>query len=162
MQRFLLASCVALFGCKPTSSADAPGPKVDVIVMPATYAAHSDAPAEVKKKCKFDKAVAESIVERTSGATLSTGTGSKILNMEVVAMRGVDPSWEGESRVIVRGELVDGGMTIGSFRIKRSAVGGVFGGMNGVCKALETIAADMGDGISVWLRDPKMDTELTE
>jgi hypothetical protein len=162
MQRFLFVSCVALAGCKPSTAADTPGPKVAVVVMPATYASTSDAPAEVVEKCKFDKSVAQSIVERTPGSTLSTGTASKILNMEVVAMRGVDPTWEGESRVIIRGELVDGGTTIGSFRIKRSALGGVFGGMKSICKALDNIAEDMGEDIGVWLRDPKMDTELEE
>jgi hypothetical protein len=162
MPRFLVVACLALVGCKPNASADAPGPTIEVVVMPATYAGHSNAPSDVVEKCKFEKGVAQAVVERTPGSTLSTGSASQILTMEVVAMRGVDPTWEGESRVIVRGELVDGGTTIGSFRVKRSSVGGVFGGMKGVCKALDNIAADMGEGIAAWLRDPKMDVELTD
>jgi hypothetical protein len=45
--RFLLASFaalgVSLGGCKPSTSSDAPQTRVEVVVMPATYAAHSDA-----------------------------------------------------------------------------------------------------------------------
>ena len=160
MHRLLLASSIALCACKPGAAADTPATAVEVVVMPATYAAHSDAPADVVDKCKFEQAVAQAIVENTPGSTFSTGTASKLLELEIVSMRGVDPSWEGESRVIVRGKLVDSGQTVGTFRIKRSALGGVVGGMKGICKALGTIAGDMGEDVATWLRAPEMDAEL--
>lgn len=153
---------LALPGCKGSKGTAAPGEKLDVIVMPATYAEHADASPEVVKKCKFDKDVAETIVDRTPGAKLSTGGSDLVLTMEVVSMRGVDPAWQGERSVILRGELEDGGVTQGRFRIKRSFQGGIFSGITGVCRGLDEIAEEMGDEIAAWLQEPTMDADLGE
>jgi len=159
----LLLVSVALGACKPTAS-NAPGKKLDVTVMRASYADDSDAPGEVVFKCKFEEKVAEAVVENTPGSSLSSGGGSaKVLSLEIVSMRGADPSWQGERSVIVRGRLEDGGVAIGTFRIKRaSEPGQLMGGMMGVCSSLDDVAEMMGESISDWLQDPEMNSELEE
>lgn len=157
-----IVSGVALFGCKPAGGSGVPGGKTDVTVMRAAYADDSDAPAEVKRKCKFDEKVAEAVVDAAPGASLSSGSSSKVLSMDVVAVRGVDPTWQGDRSVIVRGRLEDGGVELGTFRIKRSAPGGVFSGMTGVCRGLDEIADIIGEDVAEWLADPQPRTDLGE
>jgi hypothetical protein len=149
--------------CKPAAGPAKPGSKLDVTVTHAAYADHSDTPADVKQKCKFDQKVAKEIVEFAPGASLSSGSSSKVLSMEVVTMRGIEPSYAGDRSVIVRGRLEDNGVEVGSFRIKRSASGGVFSGLSGVCRSLDEIAEIMGEDIAAWLGgDPAPNTDLGE
>jgi hypothetical protein len=75
-------------------------------------------------------------------------------------MQGVAPDWQGDTKVILRGQLDDGGVPMGTFRIVRSAPGGIFGGLGARCKALDDIAEQMAADIATWLQDPKKDAEL--
>lgn len=140
-------------GCKPTAAPAEPGSEFDVTITHAAYADGSDAPAEVKKKCKFDQKVAKAVHQAAPGSSLSSGSSTKVLSMEVVAMRGIDPTYTGDRSVIVRGRLEDNGVEVGEFRIKRSASGGVFSGLSGVCRSLDEIADIMGEDIAIWLGD---------
>ena len=159
----LLVVVALALGCKPTAAPAKPGSKFDVTVTHAAYADGSDAPAEVKQKCKFDQKVAKSTHEAAPGSSLSSGSSSKVLSMEIVAMRGIDPTYTGDRSVIVRGRLEDNGVEVGSFRIKRSASGGVFSGLSGVCRSLDEIADIMGEDIAEWLGDdPQPGADLGE
>lgn len=159
----LLLALALASACKPSAAPAKPGSKLDVTVTHAAYADHSDTPADVKQKCKFDQKVAKEIVEFAPGASLSSGSSSKVLSMEVVTMRGIEPSYTGDRTVIVRGRLEDNGVEVGSFRIKRSASGGVFSGLSGVCRSLDEIAEIMGEDIAAWLGgEPAPNTDLGE
>lgn len=149
--------------CKPTAAPAKPGSKFDVTVTQAAYADGSDTPPDVKQKCKFEQEVAKEVVASAPGSSLSNGSSSKVLSMEVVTMRGIDPTYTGDRSVIVRGKLEDGGVEVGSFRIKRSASGGVFSGLSGVCRSLDEIAEIMGEDIASWLGDdPQPNADLGE
>ncbi len=145
-------------GCKESKGTQAPGNPVNVAVQAVSYAEHANAPSEVVKKCKFHEALIDAVVEQTPGAS-KTG-GDTTLTMEVVSMRGADPEWQGDISVIVRGELDGGGVTMGTFRVKRTARGGVMGGMGAVCRGLEDIAEQMGEDIAAWLQKPEDKAEL--
>jgi hypothetical protein len=156
----LVLVLVALAGCdKPTVP---PGEAIDVAIMPASYHDNSDAPGEVKTKCKFHQKIAEEVVEAAPGSQLSTHNSGKILTMEVVTMHGVDPASAGDRTVILTGEFTEGGVRTGNFHMRRSAPSGVFGGMPGVCASLDEIAETMAYDIARWLRDPEENSELEE
>lgn len=153
---------LAFVGCKGTSAPAASGPPVNVTIPFASYDDHSDTPNEVKQKCKFHEALPKAIAEVVPGATVSTGSSDKILSLTIVTMRGVDPAWDGDSSVIVRGELREGGTLIGDVRIKYSATKGVVGPMGGRCTALDDIAEYMATDLAPWLREPETGVELGE
>lgn len=130
--------------------------------MNAAYDDHSDTPLAIKDKCKFHEEIAKQLHKATPGSTITTGPASQTLSMTVVAMKGVEADWTGESMVIVRGELRESGELVGSFRVKYSEVPGVMGGMTGRCQALDDIASYMVEDIGPWLRDPTDNAKLGE
>ncbi|MEM6989262.1 MAG: hypothetical protein AAF721_02155 [Myxococcota bacterium] len=162
MPRFAFVALLAALSCKGTNAPTASGPPLDVTIVHASYDAHSDTPNVIKEKCKFHEQVAKAVHAGTPGSSISTGPSTLVLSMVIVTMRGVDPTWEGDSSVIVRGELRDGGTLRGSFRVRYSAEPGVLGGMAGRCQALDDIASFMADDIVPWLRDPAPGSKLGE
>ena len=160
--RLGLILALALTACKGTSAPAASGPPVNVTIPFASYDDHSDTPNEVKQKCKFHEALPNAIAEVVPGATVSTGSSNKILSLTIVTMRGVDPAWDGDSSVIVRGELREDGTLIGDVRIKYSATKGVVGAMGGRCTALDDIAEYMAADLGPWIREPETGVELGE
>lgn len=157
MVRAFLSLVVTLgvFGCDKGDKTKVPGGG-DLSVLPALYAEGSDAPQAVRKECQFEQEVAQEVVENVADAKISTGgTSGKVLTLEVVTMRGVDPTYQGDRRVILDGELREDGTLIGSFKITRSASGGLLGGMNDVCRSLDQVAEEMGLDIAEYLADPK-------
>ena len=149
-------------GCKGTSAPAASGPPVNVTIPYASYDDHSDTPNVVKQKCKFHETLPKAIAEVVPGASVSTGSNTKVLSLTIVTMRGVDPAWDGDSKVIVRGELRDDGTLLGDVRIKHSAIKGVVGAMGGRCAALDEIAELMAADLAPWLRNPEEGAELGE
>ncbi len=162
MRALLPTALLALTACKGTNAPAASGPPVDVVIHFASYDAHSDTPNPIKEKCKFHEQVAKAVHALTPGSSVSTGSSALVLSMVIVTMRGVDAAWEGDSSVIVRGELRDSGTLTGSFRVKYSSEPGVMGGMPGRCQALDDIAEYMADDIAPWLRSPEPGSKMGE
>ena len=125
--------------------------------MPVTYGENSNAPDATREKCEFDEELTEAVAEAASEAKVGK---DRILTLKITRMRGAEPAWEGEISVIVEGELEHDGTMVGNFRVQRRALGGVGGGMPGVCKGLEDIAEEMAQDIATWLEHPREDSEL--
>lgn len=159
MRRVSILFCFAVLvaACDKGGKSSGPVDAGGLRIMPVTYAEHSNAPAETQKKCKFDDELAEAVAE--VAAETKAGKG-RVLTLKVTRMRGAEPSWEGEISVIVEGELEHDGTMVGNFRVQRRALGGVGGGMPGVCNGLEDIAEEIAHDIALWLEHPKEDSEL--
>lgn len=156
----VLLTAIFLGACTPAKKSTPPGAQIDVAVQKATYSDTAHASKEVVGKCKFELELATQVVEAIPGARVAESGNGKTLALEIVRMKGADPAWQGDISVIVRGTLAEDGTTIGTFRLKRAAVGGVLGGMRGVCKGLGGVAEMMGEDISTWIAAPTMDASL--
>jgi hypothetical protein len=134
-----------------------PGSSGGYRIVPASYGEHSNVSKEAREKCEFDEEltgqVAEAIAGRNDG-------GSKVLTMVITRVRGAEVAWEGEISVIVEGTLESDGEQLGDFRVQRRALGGVSGGMAGVCRGLDGIAETMAEDIAGWLDKPGHASEL--
>jgi len=60
----------------------------------------------------------------------------------------------------VRGKLYENGAVIGSFKDRRTSMGGAFGGFKGNCAVLVRTAKAIGEDIGQWLTAPKVDAKL--
>ena len=160
MRGLAILGLLAAIGCDKQPPVPPGEDPINVAVLIATYAENSDAPTEIKKKCKFHEKVSEAIVYNAPGSKLSTHESDKVLELEVVTMHGVDPTSAGERTVIMNGNLKEGGVSIGTFKIRREAPAGVMSGMSGVCSSLKEIADIMGEDVGVWLKDPESKFEL--
>ena len=159
---FPLTLAMILVGCpkadtkdtKSPASAEESGPKVDVTVQAATYGDQAQVSAEVVKRCKFDKKVAKAVTENAPGAKLGS-SGGKVLELTVVSMRGLDPTYQGERHVTLEGRLTNDSIEVSRFKARRSTMGGLFGGVRGICRDLDVIADSLGEDIGAWLLDPQ-------
>ncbi len=158
MRRNILV-VIGLVACGPSKKSTPPG-EVELAVQSATYGNNAQVSAAVVNKCKFEQVLAQKTAEAIPKAGVGTKGPTKTLALEIVRMKGADPSWQGDISVIVRGTLADAGEPVGTFRLRRSAVGGVVGGMRGVCMGLEEVAETMGEDISAWVKTPSMDADL--
>jgi hypothetical protein len=139
-----------------------PGKTWNIRVPPPIYGPDTKTPKVVMDRCKFDAELAEAIVDATPGAeVVATSETGKVLNMEIISMRGVDPETQGQRLVIVRGELTNEGTRVGTFRARYTAQGAMVGGVAGVCQGLGEIAELMGLGVAQWIRDPTIGAQLT-
>ena len=156
MRWLFAAAILGLAGeCGSTKN---PG-QAEVSVDTPEYTQDSHAPAEVRTKCKFAHQLASQI-EKTSPKAAVGGTASKRLSMKIIHVRGADPTSDGEISVIVEGVLLDGGAEIGSFKLRRTALPGVMGGMGGICRGLDDIAAIMAEDIAGFIDEPEMNADL--
>lgn len=160
MRGLAILGLLAVIGCDKQPPVPPGEDPIDVAILVATYAENSDAPTEVKQKCKFHEKVSEAIVYSAPGSQLSTHSSDKVLELQIVTMHGVDPSSMGERTVIMTGDLKEGGVSIGDFHIRREAPAGIMGGMPGVCSSLKEIADIVGEEVGAWLKDPGTHTEL--
>jgi hypothetical protein len=154
--RWLFAAILGLAGeCGGTTN---PG-NAEISVDTPEYTSDSHAPPDVVGKCRFEHELASAIAKASPKSAVG-GTGSKRLAMKIIHMRGADPTSDGEISVIVEGELLDGGTAIGSFKVRRTALPGVMGGMGAVCRGLDDIAAIMAEDIAIFIDDPEMNADL--
>ncbi len=59
-----------------------------------------------------------------------------------------------------RGKLLDNGVEIANFRVRRNSMGGAFAGYKGSCSVLGRTVKIMGEDIAKWLTAPSRDALL--
>ena len=163
---FIVALCAlgsALLGCDKDKGSTAAPAKDGVAIVPPTYGATSNVSAEAREKCKFDDDLGDELVEAIPGSGLSTSAAAdKRLIVEITRITGAEATWEGAISVILEGTLESHGETVGSFRLKRSSLGGVAGGMGAVCRGLDKLAEETALDIADFVARPKKDADIGE
>ena len=100
-------------------------------------------------------------VERVD--TLPGAGSGKILSVEITEMFERGNAFSGRFKgMILKGELREGGKTVGSFRARRSTGGGFMGQYKGNCSFFSRCAKSLGQDIGTWLQNPTMDAGLGE
>jgi len=136
--------------------------KDGLAVVPVAYGPNSNVSTEAREKCKFDDDLGDELVQAIPGAGIDSSAGAdKRLIAEVTRIQGAEATWEGRISVIVEGKLEQGGETY-SFRVKRSSLGGVSGGMGAICRGLDNIAQEMALDIADFVERPSKGAELGE
>ncbi|MBC8071593.1 MAG: hypothetical protein IAG13_24925 [Deltaproteobacteria bacterium] len=134
-----------------------PGSSGGYRIVPASYGEHSNVSAAAREKCEFDEELTGQVADAIAGRKDGSG---KVLTMVITRVRGAEVAWEGEISVIVEGTLESDGEQLGDFRVQRRGLGGVGGGMAGVCRGLDGIAETMAEDIAGWLGKPGHDSKL--
>jgi hypothetical protein len=137
--------------------------KDGLAVVPPVYGPNSNVSSEAREKCMFDDDLGEEVVAAIPGSGVdASAAADKRLLLEVTRITGAEATWEGRISVIVEGKLEKNSEVVGSFRLKRSALGGVAGGMGAVCRGLDKIAEDMAFDIAEFVERPSKGAELGE
>ncbi len=60
----------------------------------------------------------------------------------------------------VKGQLMENGQPVASFRAKRFSTGGAFAGFKGTCSIIGRCARAIAEDISIWLKNPVDGAEI--
>jgi hypothetical protein len=133
----------------------------------AAWAADARVPEKVRAQCALETGIPKAIaaastdVELVSGkVNRAQGRALEITIHDVHAPGGgvfSGPKWGN-----VTGELYENGKLIGSFRARRSTMGGAWGMFMGSCSILDRVSKALGQDIATFLTAPRLDAALGE
>ena len=143
----------------------------DSVTLPRPVAFNEDAevPKAVRAECKLDETLPDAIAAtaKDDGVTVnfapqvSAATPGRALEMEITDVAADGNGFIGHRKAMAaKGKLYENGQVIGSFKARRTSMGGVFGGLKGNCSVLQRTVNTMGEDIGAWLAAPKMDARL--
>jgi len=146
--------------------------EVYTVASVTSFAEDSGANAEQKSECMLDTrlpnyiaAAAEPGVEVVISTEPLDEAAGKVLRLEIVRAneRSGGLSYKRPARVVVRGELVENGETVGSFVVMRQTMKTAkFDGFKGACASLGRCLDTIGRDIAIWLQNPTIDARLGE
>ena len=129
----------------------------------------ADVPKAVLVECKLETELPDAVAgeAKTSGIAVSfvekaAGTDKgRLLWMEITDVSADGNAFMGHHKAMtVKGKLYQDGQVVGSFKDRRTSMGGAFGGFKGNCAVLVRTAKAIGEDIAHWLAAPAMDGKL--
>jgi hypothetical protein len=159
-----LALAIAFMGLSGAAVAGEPL----TIVQPVGFAEEAFVRPEVRDECQLQTKVPGFIAEYAkadfdiSTATSAEGNGpGKVLVVEVIGTDEAGNAWTGRQKALtIRGELRENGEVIGSFKARRSTMGGFMGGYKGNCAFFGRCAKAIGQDVANWLKKPAMNSVI--
>ncbi|MFC5742458.1 hypothetical protein [Dyella tabacisoli] len=164
MHKLLFAS-IMMLGFWQSAHAD----NVVLIQRPVPFNEDADIPGAVKRECKLEEKLPDSIAKygRDTGiktefaAEVASDHAGRVLVMEITSAVADGNSFTGHHKAMsVKGKLYQDGQLVGNFKGRRTSMGGVFGEFKGNCGVLERTSNELGEDIAKWLAAPKMDAKL--
>lgn len=123
----------------------------------------------VRDECELQTRLPDFVAEAATGWNVSFAEdiasvhSGKVLALEITETDEHGNAFTGRSKSLtVKGELRENGKVIGSFRARRSTMGGVFGGYKGNCAFFGRCAKAIGQDIAGWLQKPGMNSVLSD
>jgi hypothetical protein len=130
------------------------------------YASNAAVPAAVREQCQLETKVSE-FLAASAGSSVQLIDGpvsrksGRVLEMEITEVHAPGGgAFSGAKWMTVKGQLFEGGKSIGSFRAKRFSTGGAFGGFKGTCAIIGRCARAIGQDIASWLTAPSQNAML--
>jgi hypothetical protein len=155
-----LAACSALVVASPALA------EVTKVQRSIAFAEGSGASDAVRNECALETKVPDFIKQFAGDsvelvdAALDPRKG-RVLKMEITEVHAPGGgAYSGPKWMTVKGELLENGKPLGSFRAKRFSTGGAFGGFKGTCAIIGRCTKAIGQDIAGWLRSPTRDAEL--
>ncbi len=162
----VLTLLVALVGIAALPLIAGAGSPNVVMLSAVPYAEDAIVRSAVREECRLETRVAEYIVAASGGAVSTvdklTGNGrASVLEVEIADATESGNAFAGRHKSLtLQGELRENGKVVGSFRARRSTMGGVFGGYRSNCSFLARCAKTLGQDVAQWLRNPTMNAKL--
>jgi len=164
----VLALLVALLGIAALPLIAGAGSHDVVMLRAVPYAEDAFVRPAVRDECRLETRVADFIVAASGGAVSTVaelpGNGeTSVLDVRIADTTESGNAFAGRHKSLtLQGELRENGKVVGTFRARRSTMGGVFGGYRGNCSFLARCAKALGRDVAQWLRNPTMNARLGE
>lgn len=136
---------------------------------PVAFNEDADIPKAVREECKLETELPASIIDEAKkhGATVTLSADAKtagpgrVLDLEITDAVADGNAFIGHRKSMsVKGKLYQDGQVVGSFKDRRTSMGGAFGGFKGNCAVLVRTAKAIGEDVGNWLGQPGMDARL--
>ena len=140
-----------------------------VVQKPAAFNEDADIPKAVLNECKLENELPDAVAETAKASGIAVtfadkvtgGETGKMLQLEISDVVADGNAFMGHHKAMtVKGKLYENGAVIGSFKDRRTSMGGAFGGFKGNCAVLVRTAKAIGEDIGQWLAAPKMESKL--
>jgi hypothetical protein len=164
----VLAVAMALLGIAVFPLIAGAGSRNVMMLRAVPYAKDAFVRPAVRDECRLETRVADYIVAASEGAVstvdkLPTNGKASVLEVRIADTTESGNAFIGRHKSLtLEGELRQNGKVVGSFRARRSTMGGVFGGYKGNCSFLARCAKTLGRDVAKWLRSPTMNARLGE
>lgn len=131
----------------------------------AAWAPNAQVPEKVRAQCGLETRIPKAIADHSTDVELVSGKTNhaqgRVLEVTIHDVHapggGVfsGPKWGN-----VTGELYENGKLVGSFRARRSTMGGPWGTFMGSCSILDRVSNALGQDIATFLTAPRLDAAL--
>jgi hypothetical protein len=157
---------VIVLGLAMPGTAEAEGVKM---LRAVGFAAEAFVRPEVREECELQTKLPHFVQQYAQEQGIEVQLvdtlpqNGRVLQVELVDTFEQGNAWIGRSKgLTIRGQLLEGGKPIGSFRGRRSTSGGAFGGYKGNCAFFGRCAKTLGADVAKWLRSPSPNASLGE
>lgn len=139
------------------------------VLKPVGFNEDADVPKAVLDECKLETVLPDAVSDEAKdvGTQVSFTTkateaeAGRVLWLEITDVIADGNAFIGHRKAMtVKGRLYEDGKVVGSFKDRRTSMGGAFGGFKGNCGVLVRTAKAIGEDIGKWLAAPKMDDKL--
>jgi hypothetical protein len=133
------------------------------------FAEDAEIAGKIMRECTLQTQLADFIKEfATKGGhkirlvdTIDETAEGKVLVVEIRDAISEGNAWLGHRKsTSARGKLLENGVEIASFKVRRNSMGGAFAGYKGSCSVLGRTVKVMGEDIALWLNAPTKDALL--
>lgn len=133
------------------------------------YAEDAEIAGKITRECTLQTQLADFIKEyATKGGhqirlvdSVDEAAEGKVLVIEIRDAVSEGNAFLGHRKsTSARGKLLENGVEIASFKVRRNSMGGAFAGYKGSCSVLGRTVKIMGQDIAQWLNAPTMDAML--
>jgi hypothetical protein len=127
----------------------------------AEWVAPERAPAHVRERCGLEAEIPRRLQALAPSVRLADGEAARRLVLRIEAVHApAGGAWSGPKWIEVSGVLREGDRTAGSFRARRSSLGGPFAPFLDTCAILERCARAIASDVAAWIEDPTLDAQL--
>ena len=133
------------------------------------FAAESDVAGNIKRECAIDVKLSDFIAEYAAERRIPVSVVDKtdasmpgrVLVLEIVDAESSGNAFIGHHKSTkVRGSYFEDSKLVGSFKVRRDSMGGMFAGFKGSCSVLGRTVREIGKDIAEWMVHPVPDAEL--
>lgn len=143
----------------------------DTISMqkPVPFSADAEIDGKIRRECTIEVHLADFVqkfgkargIDVTFVDHTEDVTEGRVLLLEITDAESSGNAFIGHRKLTsVRGQLMENGEVIGTFRGRRNSMGGAFAGYKGSCSVLGRTVRALGEDIAAWLAAPSMDALL--
>lgn len=140
-----------------------------LLETPVKYSPNASVVEPVRRECKIEdmivRNVGTALSKRNADGKGTIGSGDDagdagVVRVQITNVFGVGGgAYSGPKAISVDAEMLKNGKVVRQVHLRRSSLGGFWGGFKGTCSILQRCAVTLGKDIASWVDDPSFKGE---